>query len=98
VWIFDTYKSTWKKLNPPLQIQGSTAGKKIRKAFEPRLAHTSVIIDSYVIVFGGLNSSRNSLISNDIYVLSLDNKTQKMIPEAKTKKSSTSRRKRPAIL
>lgn len=32
------------------------AGKKIRKQFEPRLAHTAVIIDSFVVVFGGLNS------------------------------------------
>lgn len=74
VWIFDTFKCTWSQIDPQLQIQGSTAGKKIRKFFEPRLAHTAVIIDSYVVVFGGLNSNKNSLISNDIYVLCLDNK------------------------
>lgn len=56
VWIFDTFHRTWTQLNPSLRIQGSMAGKKIKKQFEPRLAHTAVIIDQFVIVFGGLNS------------------------------------------
>lgn len=80
MWIFDTYFSTWRELNPPLRIQGSMAGKKIRKQFEPRLAHTAVIIDDYVVVFGGLNSQKNALISNDIYLLCLTNDTAKILP------------------
>jgi len=44
------------------------------------LAHTSVIFDQYVIVFGGLNSKKNSLLSNDIYVLCLDNFTDRILP------------------
>ena len=71
----------------------STAGKKIRKVFEPRLAHTAVIIDSYVVVFGGLNSLKNTLISSDIYILCLDNRIQKMIPPSKEKKNLNKRRK-----
>ena len=70
------------------------AGKKIKKQFEPRLAHTAVIIDQFVIVFGGLNSQKNSLISNDIYVLCLNDETQKIIPPpAFDKKNGLHRRK-----
>ena len=61
--------------------------------FEPRLAHTAVIIESYVVVFGGLNSLKNTLISSDIYILCLDNRVQKMIPPSKEKKNPSKRRK-----
>lgn len=58
------------------------AGKKIKKYFEPRLAHTAVLIDSFVVLFGGLNSQKNSLISNDIYVLCLDRFTERIMPHS----------------
>jgi len=45
VWIFDTLMRNWFELKPGFKIQGSGAGKKIKKHFEPRLAHTAVIID-----------------------------------------------------
>lgn len=63
------------------------AGKKIRKQFEPRLAHTAVIIDDYVVIFGGLNSQKNSLISNDVYLLCLTNDTDKILPPPVEKRS-----------
>lgn len=47
-------------------------GNKAKKTFEPRLAHTSVILDSFIVIFGGLNSSSQTLVSKDFYVLSLN--------------------------
>lgn len=45
-------------------------------------------------MFGGLNSQKNSLISNDIYVLCLNDETQKIIPPpAYDKKNGFYRRK-----
>lgn len=82
VWVFDTHLAMWTELRPELKIQGNTAGKKIKKQFEPRLAHTAAIFDQFVIIFGGMNSSqeRNSLISNDLYVLCLNDLTERIFP------------------
>lgn len=44
-----------------------------------------MIIDSFVVVFGGLNSQRNSLISNDIYVLCLDGQLDRIFPASAIK-------------
>ena len=44
-WIFDTVLCQWFEIRPQLRIQGSSAGKKIKKNFENRLAHTAVILD-----------------------------------------------------
>lgn len=82
VWIFDTFSKVWTQIDPALRVQGSMAGKKIKKYFEPRLAHTAVLIDSFVVLFGGLNSQKNSLISNDIYVLCLDRFTERIMPHS----------------
>jgi len=61
----------WHEITPPLRIQGSLLGKKIKKEFEPRMAHSAVQLNQFVILFGGL-SNDNQLVSNDLYVLSLD--------------------------
>lgn len=42
VWIYDTYLNRWHELKPPIKIQGSLTGKKIKKDFEPRMAHSAV--------------------------------------------------------
>lgn len=81
VWVFDTYTSRWHELSPSLKLQGSLAGKKIKKFFEPRLAHTACVIGTFVVVFGGLNSSKKSLITNDIYVLCLDKEVARILPD-----------------
>lgn len=92
MWVFDTFLSKWQQIEPALKVQGSMAGKKIRKQFEPRLAHTAVIIDSFVVVFGGLNSQKNSLISNDIYVLCLEANTERIIPSITERKDHFKRK------
>jgi hypothetical protein len=53
----------------------------VRKSFEPRMAHSSVILDQFVTIFGGLNndSDQRSLISNDLFVLSLDGITNGLL-------------------
>jgi len=56
---------------PPLRIQGPLLGKKLKKDFEPRMAHSAVQLNQFVVLFGGL-SNDNQLVSNDLYVLSLD--------------------------
>lgn len=63
------------------------AGKKIKKQFEPRLAHTAVIIDQFIVIFGGLNSLKNTIISNDIYILCLNQVTDRILPPPFEKKS-----------
>ena len=81
VWIFDTFLSKWFEIKPQLLIQGSSAGKKIKKQFEPRLAHSAVTLDQFVIIFGGYNSKNESLISNDLYILSLNGLTNSILPK-----------------
>ena len=83
VWVFDTHLRRWMELSPPLFIQGSGAGKRIKKEFEPRMAHSAVIIDQFVVVFGGLNKEKNNLISNDLYILCLNGVTNALIPKEK---------------
>lgn len=72
------------EIRAPLFIQGSGAGKRIRKQFEPRMAHSAVVIDQFVVVFGGLNKETNNLISNDLYVLCLNGVTNALLPKEKT--------------
>ena len=82
MWVFDIVLGEWAQLDPQLRIQGTGAGKKIRKRFEPRLAHVSCIVGDYVVVFGGLNSRRKALISNDIYLLNLNGQCDYLFPKS----------------
>ena len=47
------------------------------------MAHSAVIIDQFVVIFGGLNKETNSLISNDLYVLCLNGVTNALLPKEK---------------
>ena len=47
------------------------------------MAHSAVIIDQFVVVFGGLNKEKNNLISNDLYILCLNGVTNALIPKEK---------------
>lgn len=42
VWIYDTYLKKWHEIKPNLKIQGPLSGKKIKRGFEPRMAHSAV--------------------------------------------------------
>jgi hypothetical protein len=74
VWIYDTVLNKWTELEIPIYSQGSSSSKKQKKEFEPRMAHSAVQLNNYVVVFGGLNSKPNgrALISNDLSVLCMD--------------------------
>ena len=48
------------------------------------MAHSAVIIDQFVVIFGGLNKETNNLISNDLYILCLNGVTNALIPKDKT--------------
>lgn len=68
--MFDTFTNQWHEIIAPFRIQGSLLGKKIKKEFEPRMAHSAVQFNQFVVIFGGLGP--DALVSNDLYVLSLD--------------------------
>ena len=82
VWVFDTVQVRWFQITPQLKIQGNGTGRKIRKQFEPRMGHSSVIQNQFIVVFGGLNNepTSRSMISNDLYVLSLDGSLNAIFP------------------
>jgi hypothetical protein len=42
VWIYDTLLRKWHEIKPSLKIQGPLSGKKIKKEFEARMAHSAV--------------------------------------------------------
>lgn len=71
VWVYDTLMNCWHEINAKFKIQGSLMGKKLKKDFEPRMAHSAVALNQFIILFGGL-SNDNQLVSNDLFVLSLD--------------------------
>lgn len=48
------------------------------------MAHSAVVIDQFVVIFGGLNKETNNLISNDLYVLCLNGSTQALLPKDRT--------------
>lgn len=54
------------------------------------MAHSAVIIDQFVVVFGGLNKETNNLISNDLYILCLNGVTNALLPKEKAALSANS--------
>lgn len=58
------------------------------------MAHTACILDQYVVLFGGLNSNTNFLVSNDLYVLSLDGNTHSILPKDSALNESSSSKKK----
>ena len=56
VWAYDTLMNRWYEIFPGFRIQGNLTGKKIKKEFEPRMAHSAVALDQYVVLFGGLGT------------------------------------------
>lgn len=42
VWIYDTILKKWHEIKANLKIQGPLSGKKIKKEFEARMAHSAV--------------------------------------------------------
>lgn len=55
------------------------------------MGHSSVIQNQFVVVFGGLNNGESgpSMITSDLYVLSLDGSLSSILPSDKPKKKNT---------
>ena len=47
------------------------------------MAHSAVVIDQFVVLFGGYNKVTNSLISNDLYILCLNGISNALLPKEK---------------
>jgi hypothetical protein len=56
VWAYDTLMNQWEQIHAPFKIQGSLLGKKIKREFEPRMAHSAVQLNQFLILFGGLSN------------------------------------------
>jgi hypothetical protein len=42
VWVYDTLTSRWHEIQAPMKLQGPLSGKKLKREFEPRMAHSAV--------------------------------------------------------
>jgi len=56
VWLYDIHMNTWKEIKPVVKVQSCFNSKKMRKSFEPRMAHSAEIWGNYIIIFGGYAS------------------------------------------
>jgi hypothetical protein len=48
--------NTWKEIKPIVKVQSCFNSKKMRKSFEPRMAHSAEVWGNYIIIFGGYAS------------------------------------------
>ena len=59
VWLYDIYLEIWSEVTASIKVQTSFNSKKMRKIFEPRMAHSASMIGNYIVIFGGYNSQTN---------------------------------------
>lgn len=71
VWLFDLHLNEWKEINPSVKVQSSFNNKKLRKTFEPRMAHSTNLVGNYLVIFGGFNSHTNQYSHPNLNLLSL---------------------------
>lgn len=56
VWLYDIVLNIWKEIKPIVKVQSCFNSKKMRKSFEPRMAHSADVWGNYIIIFGGYAS------------------------------------------
>jgi hypothetical protein len=56
VWLYDIHMNTWREIKPAVKVQSCFNSKKMRKSFEPRMAHSAEIYGNYIVIFGGYAS------------------------------------------
>ena len=45
----------WDEVKPEVRVQSTFNNRNMRKAFEPRMAHTANVVNgNYIVFFGGL--------------------------------------------
>lgn len=71
VWLFDLLLNEWKQIEPVTKVQSSFNNKKLRKSFEPRMAHSANVYGNYIVCFGGFNSMNNQYSPANFNILSL---------------------------
>lgn len=72
VWLFDLQLKTWFELKPSIRVQPIFNNKKMRKTFEPRMAHTATVVQgNYIVFFGGYCSQTSKYSHANFAVLSL---------------------------
>ena len=63
VWLFDLHLNEWKEINPSVKVQSSFNNKKLRKTFEPRMAHSTNLVGNYLVIFWWLQQSYQSVFA-----------------------------------
>mmetsp|Transcript_23432 Transcript_23432/g.36099 ORF Transcript_23432/g.36099 Transcript_23432/m.36099 type:complete len:242 (+) Transcript_23432:238-963(+) len=71
VWLFDIFREEWKEVTPTVKVQPTFNNKKLRKSFEPRMAHSANVIGNYILIFGGYNPFSQQCTPSNFNVLSL---------------------------
>jgi len=85
--------NTWREIHPVVKVQNSFNSKKMRKIFEPRMAHTSLVLGNYLVVFGGYKVCSDQYAPNNICLLSLSGCTDYILSKPYTFKMLCSLRK-----
>lgn len=80
VWIYDIHLQRWQEIKPIVKVQQAFNNKKMRKTFEPRMAHSANLIGNYIVVFGGYCIQNGSFTHPNFTVLSLLGCTDYMLP------------------
>lgn len=94
VWLYDIITNTWKEIKPQVKVQSCFNSKKMRKSFEPRMAHSADVWGNYIIVFGGYSSQTSQYSPNNFCILSLSGCTDYMLQKALTIKTIREQQKK----
>ena len=89
VWVYDLYLRVWQEIKPQIKVQSVFNNKKMRKTFEPRMAHSATIIhDNYLVCFGGYSTQKSSYLNSNFAVLSLSGCTDYILSKNLTYKET----------
>ena len=49
----------WCEITPTVKVQSNFNNRKMRKCFEPRMAHSACLSGYYLVLFGGYTSQNH---------------------------------------
>lgn len=85
VWVFDMHLRAWQELKPSIRVQTVFNNKKMRKTFEPRMAHTATVVHgNYIVFFGGFCTQTSTYLHANFAVLSLSGCTDYILSKPLT--------------
>jgi hypothetical protein len=76
--------SEWREITSSVKVQPSFNNRKQRKAFEARMAHSTVVYGNYLVVFGGYSPQENQFMHANLNILSLTGCTDYMLERVNT--------------